>query len=140
MSKPEVHVDRAFNRSMLVKLFVVAGLMFGFGFALVPMYRAICQITGINNLVQRDVSAREAKNTQIDYSRTVSIELDANARGPLGFKPERNSIDVHPGELTTVVYDVTNGQSRLCPFYLVLLQCVILFLQCIFFLSSLYIC
>lgn len=112
MSKPEVHVDRAFNRSMLVKLFVVAGLMFGFGFALVPMYRAICQITGINNLVQRDVSAREAKNTQIDYSRTVSIELDANARGPMGFKPERNSIDVHPVELTTVVYDVTNGQSR----------------------------
>jgi cytochrome c oxidase assembly protein Cox11 len=59
MSKPEEGaVDRAFNRSMLVKLFVVAALMFGFGFALMPMYRAICQITGINNLVQRDVSAR----------------------------------------------------------------------------------
>ena len=62
------HVDRSFNRSMLVKLFVVAALMFGFGFALVPMYRAICQITGINNLVQKDVGAREAKNTQVDMS------------------------------------------------------------------------
>lgn len=113
MSKPEDGaVDRAFNRSMLVKLFVVAGLMFGFGFALIPMYRAICQITGINNLVQRDVSEREVKNSQVDTSRTVSVEFDANARGPLGFKPEHNSLDVHPGELTTIVYDVTNGQGR----------------------------
>jgi len=112
MSKPEVEADRAFNRATLIKLVVVAGLMFGFGFALVPMYRAICQITGVNNLVKRDASEREARNTQVDYSRTVSIELDANARGPLGFKPERSSIDVHPGELTTVVYDVTNGQGR----------------------------
>ena len=79
--------------------------MFGFGFALIPMYRAICQITGINNLVQRDVSEREVKNSQVDYSRTVSVEFDANARGPLGFKPEHNSLDVHPGELMTIVYD-----------------------------------
>ncbi|SMG32376.1 cytochrome c oxidase assembly protein [Paraburkholderia susongensis] len=104
--------DRSFNRSMLVKLCVVAVMMFGFGFALVPMYRAICQITGINNLVQRDVSAREAKNTQVDMSRTISIEFDANARGPLGFKPEQRSLDVHPGEVTTVMYEVSNEQAR----------------------------
>ncbi|MBN3806555.1 cytochrome c oxidase assembly protein [Paraburkholderia sp. Ac-20336] len=104
--------DRSFNRSMLVKLFVVAVMMFGFGFALVPMYRAICQVTGINNLVQRDVSVREAKNTQVDMSRTISIEFDANARGPLGFRPEQRSLDVHPGEVTTVMYDVSNEQAR----------------------------
>jgi cytochrome c oxidase assembly protein subunit 11 len=104
--------NRAFNRSMLFKLVVVAFLMFGFGFALVPMYRAICAITGINNLVQRDATAREAKNTQVDTTRTISIELDANARGPLSFKPERNSIDVHPGEVMTVMYEVTNRQGR----------------------------
>ncbi len=97
---------------MLVKLFVVALMMFGFGFALVPMYRAICQITGINNLVQRDATVREAKNTQIDMSRTISIEFDANARGPLGFKPEQRSLDVHPGEVTTVLYEVSNEQAR----------------------------
>ncbi|KAF1029407.1 MAG: Cytochrome c oxidase assembly protein CtaG [Burkholderia plantarii] len=114
MEKPitEDEDDRGFNRTMLVKLVVVALLMFGFGFALVPMYRAICQVTGINNLLQRDVSAREARNTQVDMSRTVSIEFDANARGPLGFRPERRSIDVHPGEVTTLVYEVTNGQDR----------------------------
>nr|WP_087665703.1 cytochrome c oxidase assembly protein [Caballeronia humi] len=113
MSSPqEAQSDRAFNRSMLVKLVVVAGLMFGFGFALVPMYRAICSITGINNLVQRDATAREAKNTQVDASRTISIEFDANARGPLQFKPEQSSLDVHPGEVMTVMYQVTNEQGR----------------------------
>jgi cytochrome c oxidase assembly protein subunit 11 len=104
--------DRSFNRSMLIKLVVVAFLMFGFGFALVPMYRAICQISGINNLVQRDVSAREAKNTQVDMTRTISVEFDANARGPLGFKPEQRSLDVHPGEVMTVMYTVSNEQAR----------------------------
>ncbi|CEJ96355.1 Cytochrome oxidase biogenesis protein Cox11-CtaG, copper delivery to Cox1 [Caballeronia glathei] len=111
-SQQEAQADRSFNRSMLVKLVVVALLMFGFGFALVPMYRAICAITGINNLVQRDVGAREAKNTQVDASRTISIEFDANARGPLQFKPEQSSLDVHPGEVMTVMYQVTNEQGR----------------------------
>jgi cytochrome c oxidase assembly protein subunit 11 len=105
-------IRRSFNRSMLFKLVVVAFLMFGFGFALVPMYRAICEVTGINNLVQRDTSVRDAKNTQVDMTRTISIEFDANARGPLGFKPEQNAIDVHPGEVTTVMYQVTNAQGR----------------------------
>src|ERR1700761_2111165 len=111
MHSPD-ELNRSFNRSMLFKLVVVACLMFGFGFALVPMYRAICEVTGINNLVQRDTSARDAKNTQVDMTRTISIEFDANARGPLGFKPEQNAIDVHPGEVTTVMYQVTNAQGR----------------------------
>ncbi|MCC8392089.1 cytochrome c oxidase assembly protein [Paraburkholderia sp. MMS20-SJTR3] len=111
-TQPPAEADRSFNRSMLIKLFVVALMMFGFGFALIPIYRAICEITGVNNLVQRDTSAREAKNTQVDMSRTVSIEFDANARGPLGFMPEQRSMDVHPGEVTTVMYDVSNQQAR----------------------------
>jgi cytochrome c oxidase assembly protein subunit 11 len=104
--------DRAFNRSMLIKLVVVALLMFGFGFALIPMYRAICQVTGINNLVQRDATEREARNTQVDMTRTISVEFDANARGLLGFKPEQTSLDVHPGEVMTVMYDISNNEGR----------------------------
>src|ERR1700739_4137037 len=111
MQSPE-ELNRSINRSMLFKLVVVACLMFGFGFALVPMYRAICEVTGINNLVQRDTSGRDPKNTQVYMTRTISIEFDANARGPLGFKPEQNSIDVHPGEVTTVMYEVRNEKAR----------------------------
>lgn len=103
---------RSFNRSMLIKLLVMAAVMFGFGFALVPLYRAICQITGVNNLVKRDVTVGEAKNTQVDATRTVSVEFDANARGPLAFVPESNSLDVHPGAVTVVKYRVTNEQNR----------------------------
>ncbi|QGZ60469.1 cytochrome c oxidase assembly protein [Paraburkholderia acidisoli] len=112
MSTQHAHSDRAFNRSMLFKLIVVALLMFGFGFALVPMYRAICQVTGINNLVQRDATEAEARNTQVDMTRTVSVEFDANARGLLGFKPEQSSLDVHPGEVMTVMYDISNNEGR----------------------------
>jgi cytochrome c oxidase assembly protein subunit 11 len=112
MSTQHALRDRAFNRSMLIKLVVVALLMFGFGFALVPMYRAICQVTGINNLVQRDATAKEARNTQVDMTRTVSVEFDANARGLLGFKPEQTSLDVHPGEVMTVMYDISNNEGR----------------------------
>lgn len=104
--------NRSFNRAMLIKLIVMAAVMFGFGFALVPLYRAICQITGVNNLVKRDATAGEAKNTQVDASRTISIEFDANARGALAFKPESNSLDVHPGAVTVVKYRVTNEQNR----------------------------
>jgi len=52
------------------------------------------------------------KNTQIDYSRTISIEFDANARGPWDFKPAVSHLQVHPGELTTVMYEFRNIQSR----------------------------
>ncbi|WP_233862086.1 cytochrome c oxidase assembly protein [Paraburkholderia adhaesiva] len=104
--------DRAINRSMLIKLVVVACLMFGFGFALIPMYRAICQITGVNNLVKRDATEREARNTQVDMTRTVSVEFDANSRGLLGFKPEQTSLDVHPGAVMTVMYELSNHEGR----------------------------
>ncbi len=104
--------ERTLNRSMLIKPVVVAFLMFGFGFTLVPMYRVIGQVTGVNDLVQRDTTQREARNTQVDMSRKLSVEFDANARGLLAFKPEQASRDVHPGELMTAMYDLSNNEGR----------------------------
>ena len=106
------------NLRMLGKLAVVAGLMFGFGYALVPVYKAVCSALGINVLALSDkvVSgngrADVSGNTQIDRSRTVTIEFDANARGVWDFKPAQRSVDVHPGELTTVMYEFRNIQNR----------------------------
>ncbi len=104
------------NRRMTVKLAVVAALMFGFGYALVPIYRAVCNALGINVLsvferggpVARQVPA----NTQVDRSRTVTIEFDANSRGPWDFKPALHSMQVHPGEVATVMYEFRNRQDR----------------------------
>jgi cytochrome c oxidase assembly protein subunit 11 len=105
------------NRRMLGKLLVVTVLMFGFGYALVPMYRAICEALGINVLSlaeqRRETAAgNRSANTQVDLSRTVTVEFDANARGPWDFKPAKASVQVHPGEMATVMYEFRNKQDR----------------------------
>jgi cytochrome c oxidase assembly protein subunit 11 len=101
------------NRAILRKLLLVAVLMFGFGWALVPLYRKICEVTGINLLTNKDpaVEAR-ARNTQVDTSRTIVVEFDANKQGPWRFKPHVNHLTVHPGELVHVDYDLVNLEGR----------------------------
>ena len=105
------------NSRMLGKLAVVVVGMFGFGYALVPLYNAICEMTGINVLAlgEQVVSGnklQQAGNTQVDTSRTITVEFDANSRGPWDFKPAQRSVQVHPGELTTVMYEFQNIQNR----------------------------
>ena len=99
----------AANRTLLLKLAVIAVLMFGFGFALVPFYKKICEATGINNLLQAD----EVVNTQVDRTRTVTIEFDANIHDlPWRFKPLQSSLTVHPGEISHVAYEVVNTRDQ----------------------------
>ena len=103
---------RKLNAQMLGKLVVVAFLMFGFGYALIPVYKKICEITGINTLTPMNATAEDVANTQIDKSRKITIEFDGNAQGPWRFRPTVASMEVHPGELVQVVYEVVNTQSR----------------------------
>jgi cytochrome c oxidase assembly protein subunit 11 len=107
---------RAENKKMLGKLAVVAVGMFAFGYALIPIYKHICEVTGINVLAigEKEVPgvSRAAPNSQVDLSRTITVEFDANARGPWEFKPALRSVQVHPGELTTVMYEFRNAQDR----------------------------
>ena len=105
------------NLKMVGKLGVITLGMFAFGYALVPLYKAICEATGINvlSLSEQQVPGARAQlpaNTQVDTSRTITVEFDVNARGPWHFKPAVRSLDVHPGELTTVVYEFQNVQNR----------------------------
>lgn len=95
------------NAKTLAKFVVVTLGMFGFGFALVPFYYKICEVTGINSGDEQAL----AKNTQVDTSRLVRLEFDANTNGdlPWHFKPEFPSIQVHPGQLVQVEYTVTNN-------------------------------
>jgi cytochrome c oxidase assembly protein subunit 11 len=107
---------RAENRRMVGKLAVVAAGMFAFGYALVPIYKHICEALGINILAvgeqQVPGGSRAGANTQVDRSRTITVEFDANARGPWLFKPAQASLQVHPGELATVMYEFQNVQDR----------------------------
>jgi cytochrome c oxidase assembly protein subunit 11 len=105
------------NVQMLGKLAVITVGMFGFGYALVPLYKAICEATGINVLAlsEREVPGLKSalpKNTQVDESRTITVEFDANSRGPWDFKPATRSMEVHPGQLMTVMYEFQNVQNR----------------------------
>ena len=105
------------NARMLGKLGAIVLAMFGFGYALVPIYKAICEMTGINILALGDkqipgATPKLPANTQVDVSRIITIEFDANSRGPWLFKPAQNSVKVHPGELTTVMYEFQNTQNR----------------------------
>lgn len=101
------------NRSILRKLVIVCALMFAFGWALVPLYRKICEVTGINVLTLRNGDAEQAaRNTQVDRSRTIMIEFDANTQGPWRFRPHVSHLQVHPGELTQVTYDLVNLEGR----------------------------
>jgi cytochrome c oxidase assembly protein subunit 11 len=109
------------NIKMVSKLAIVAAGMFAFGYALIPIYKHICEMTGINilSISERQVpgngvTGKDVKpsNTQVDYSRTITVEFDANARGPWDFKPAQSSVQVHPGELATVMYQFQNVQNR----------------------------
>ena len=102
---------------MVAKLAVIVCGMFLFGYALVPLYRAICEMTGINVLALSDrqsgvTAPKLPANTQVDTSRSVTVEFDANSRGAWLFKPAQSTIQVHPGELATVVYEFQNTQTR----------------------------
>jgi len=108
---------RAETAKMVGKLAVVAAGMFTFGYALVPIYKHLCEITGINILALGEkqvpgASGATPANTQVDRTRTITVEFDANARGPWAFKPAQRSVQVHPGELTTVMYEFQNVQNR----------------------------
>lgn len=108
------------NLKMVGKLAIVAAGMFSFGYAMIPIYRAICEATGLNilTLVERQVPGNGGigigapANTQVDKSRTITVEFDANVRGPWHFKPEMRTMTVHPGELNTVMYEFQNMQNR----------------------------
>lgn len=102
-------MNAADNRRLLVKLAVAAAGMFGFGFALVPFYDKICEVTGINNLLRAD----SVSNTQVDTSRAVTIEFDGNTHNlPWRFRPLQTSVTVHPGEIVHVAYEVANVRDR----------------------------
>lgn len=110
-------VPKLDNLRILGKLTVIVAGMFAFGYALVPLYKAICEATGINVLALSEQTIPGARaqmpaNTQVDRTRTITVEFDANSRGPWHFKPMKASMEVHPGELATVMYEFQNVQNR----------------------------
>lgn len=96
------------NRQTMTKLLVISVAMLGFGFAMVPMYRQICESLGITQ--GRVVGSA---NTQVDTSRSVTVELVASSAGlPWRFEPLEREVRLNPGQLVTVNYRVVNTLGR----------------------------
>lgn len=89
----------------------IALFMFGFAFALVPLYDVLCDITGINGKTN-NVTANES--SQIDYSRKVTVEFIAYINPDLkwDFLPEKKRISVYPGQTHTFSYLAKNLTSE----------------------------
>jgi cytochrome c oxidase assembly protein subunit 11 len=97
------------NRTMLTKLVVIVVAMFGFGYALVPFYEKICEVTGLRDIARAD----PVTNTQVDTTRDVRIELDSNVRKlPWQFRPLTPVIGVHPGEVRQVMFEIVDTTDR----------------------------
>lgn len=98
------------NLGTSARLALVATAMFGFGFALVPLYSVFCDITGLN----RDAAQALASNTQVDYSRSVRVELlshvQAGQRWRMTAPPA--PMLVHPGALASADYELENLSDR----------------------------
>lgn len=103
-----MNLNMADNRKTFVKLALFSTLMFGFGYALVPFYSIFCALTGLNQVGLTDLPA----NTQVDASRTISVEFDSNVHDmPWRFRALQTQLAVHPGEVTQVVYEVVNTRN-----------------------------
>lgn len=101
--------DRKKRRSLGLLLALVALGMFGFGYGLVPLYKVICEVTGINRLGDAD----QVANTQIDASRLVTVEFDTNSHEiPWGFRPLQTSVQVHPGQLAQALFEIRNDTDQ----------------------------
>lgn len=108
------------NRRLVGKLSIVVLGMFGFGFALVPLYSVICDAFGLNGRfleIERgeydaQAQADRAASPQmvVDKNRLVTVEFLANRNQNLAweFRPEVSSIKVHPGEVTEVKFYAKN--------------------------------
>ena len=105
MSDPRLAEQQRSNVTMLKKLCVIVVGMFGFGYALVPFYDKICEAAGLRNIAVADVLV----NTQVDAARAVRIEFDSNVRDlAWTFKPLEPVVNVHPGEVRQVEFEVVN--------------------------------
>ncbi len=123
--RPSTEADNGMNRendiqrksqrqALILGLVVVA--MFGFGFAMVPLYKLVCSVAGINNIADSGGRVRSDVYLpgKVDRSRTITVEFDAtlNTGLPWELLPAVKKVKVHPGEINVVSWHVKNNSDR----------------------------
>jgi cytochrome c oxidase assembly protein subunit 11 len=106
---PQTH---SANRHLLLKLLAFAAGAFAFGYALVPLYDVLCDVTGFGN--DKRLAQRAAKQWEVaaksDPTRTITLEFLAElpSVGNWEFRPVVSSIKIHPGQLYTADFIAKN--------------------------------
>lgn len=97
------------NGRTVGKLVLVVIVMFGFGFAMVPMYSAVCEAFGLNGKTER-ISSEQSDRYAVDEDRVVTVTFDATThpRLPWSFEPAVDQVRVHPGERRQVMFVARN--------------------------------
>ena len=100
------------NSALVTKLLLIVVGMFGFGFALVPLYDVFCDITGING--KTNETAAVYYDGQVDESRTVTVEFITRTHTgmPWEFRAQTKKVKVHPGEMNMVEFYVRNPANK----------------------------
>tara|TARA_R110001592_G_scaffold91754_4_gene268284 strand:- start:21995 stop:22537 length:543 start_codon:yes stop_codon:yes gene_type:complete len=99
------------TKKIVSKLLIVVIAMFGFGFALVPLYDVFCDITGLNGKTATE--AAQANEGGIDITREIKVQFISHAAKdmPWQFRPEIAEITVRPGETKIVKFYAKNDSS-----------------------------
>ena len=100
------------NGKLVIKLVAIVFCMFGFAFALVPLYEVFCEITGINGKTADTAAVYEA--VEVDRSRMVTVEFitRTNTGMPWEFKAQTRKVQVFPGEMNQVDFYVKNATNK----------------------------
>lgn len=101
MAEPNQH------KTIRQLLFVVVG-MFGFGFAMVPLYDLVCEVTGLNGKTAGKYVAEETQIVREDRLVTIQFLASNNADMPWEFRPKVRTLKVHPGQMNSTEFYVRN--------------------------------
>lgn len=101
------------NKTSPWKLALIPLSMFGFGFAMVPLYDVFCDITGLNGKTGR-IQAAEIDADLIDRSRTIEVRFLANTSSglPWSFEPLQKKMEIHPGQVYEALYRVRSTSAE----------------------------
>lgn len=101
---------RKTKKTVIILLCVAVGML-GFGFALVPLYDVFCRVTGLNGKIE---GPSGLSDDRVDLTRTITVQFVTSVHSSLPWKfyPEQDTIKVHPGEITRVVFYAQNNSPR----------------------------
>ncbi len=100
------------NKKLIIYLIIAVLAMFGFGFAMVPLYNTFCKITGLNGKTAGRYQVDYA--IEVDTSRTIKIQFITNLNQgmPWEFRPTVKSLIIHPGEIKQAAFYVKNLSDK----------------------------